>query len=48
MESLNVVINKILKSYVNYHVPLRRARDNHFSTDLLTRILTILMMNLNG
>ena len=32
MESLNVVINKILKSYVNYHVPLRRARYIHFST----------------
>jgi hypothetical protein len=38
MESLNVVINKILKSYVNYHAPLRRARYIHFSTDLLTRI----------
>jgi hypothetical protein len=38
MESLNIVINKVLKSYVNYFKPLQTARYIHFSTDLLARI----------
>jgi hypothetical protein len=38
MESLNVVINKILNSYVNHHVRLRKSGYFHFSTDLPARI----------
>jgi hypothetical protein len=37
-ESLNVVINNVLEFYVNYYVPLRKARYIHFSIDLLARI----------
>jgi hypothetical protein len=38
IESLNVLVNKVLKSYVNYFKPVRKARYIHFSLDLLKRI----------
>jgi hypothetical protein len=43
MESLNIVVNKVLKSYVNYFKPLHTASYIQFSTDLLK----IIFNNLN-
>jgi hypothetical protein len=41
-ESINVVINRILRFYIDYHLPLSRAEYIYFSKRFLTRIFDLL------
>ena len=45
MESLNILINQILKFYIEWHRPSLKAGNIPFSKRLLSEYLTFLMMN---